>query len=321
MNRTAVKLLMCLILAVLLAAVPASADSPVGHWSGSFGGEGRSSSASATFRSDGSCTLHAMGFSASGSYGGGRIHVSAYGYSMSLSYSCHGNRMTIRGSKGKYSGSMSLRRTGSSGDSEEALLAETASLYGQWTAEQDGVRYDVEFYQDGFAYWVETPAPDTGAQGKTEARAYGARLTPSKDALTLTPLDTALAADVPALWAEAGQETEKSWTISYKAKGGSLVLSSGNGALLTLNRIGDVDAAPPQTLFRPYIRLEKGDKGEAVKQLQDALAAAGYLDGAADGAFGAKTRAAVKSFQSAQGLHADGVAGHDVLTALYKDGL
>ena len=289
------------------------------HWSGSFGGEGRSSSASATFRSDGSCTLYAMGFSASGSYGGGRIHVSAYGYSMSLSYSCYGNRMTIRGSKGKYSGSMSLRRTGSSGSSEEALLAETTNLYGQWTAEQDGVRYDVGLYQDGFMYWVETPVVDDGAQ--TEARAYGARLTLSKDALTLTSLDAALAADVPALWAEAGQEAEKSWAISYKADGGSLVLSSGNGTSLTLNRTGDVDAAPPQTLFRPYIRLEKGDKGEAVKQLQAALAAAGYLDGAADGAFGAKTRAAVKAFQSAQGLAADGVAGHDVLTALYKDGL
>jgi predicted alpha/beta-hydrolase family hydrolase len=54
----------------------------------------------------------------------------------------------------------------------------------------------------------------------------------------------------------------------------------------------------------------------AVKKLQKALIALGYLHGKADGAFGAGTQTAVEDFQSANGLTVDGVAGHDTLVQL-----
>ncbi|SEL58339.1 Peptidoglycan-binding (PGRP) domain of peptidoglycan hydrolases-containing protein [Stigmatella aurantiaca] len=55
--------------------------------------------------------------------------------------------------------------------------------------------------------------------------------------------------------------------------------------------------------------LKLGSSGASVKNLQQALANAGFSPGAADGQFGPKTAAAVKAFQSARGLVADGVVG------------
>ena len=53
-----------------------------------------------------------------------------------------------------------------------------------------------------------------------------------------------------------------------------------------------------------------------IKQLQQALIGLGFLTGKADGAYGSKTREAVRSFQKAYGLGADGSAGPDTMTAL-----
>ena len=58
---------------------------------------------------------------------------------------------------------------------------------------------------------------------------------------------------------------------------------------------------------KPTLKL--GSSGASVKTLQQALANAGFSPGAVDGQFGPKTAAAVKSFQSAKGLVADGVVG------------
>ena len=55
--------------------------------------------------------------------------------------------------------------------------------------------------------------------------------------------------------------------------------------------------------------LKKGSTGEAVEQLQKALKDLGYDPGAVDGKFGANTEAAVKSFQSANGIAVDGIVG------------
>ena len=53
-----------------------------------------------------------------------------------------------------------------------------------------------------------------------------------------------------------------------------------------------------------------------IKQLQQALIGLGFLTGKADGVYGSKTREAVRSFQKAYGLGADGSAGPDTMTAL-----
>lgn len=62
--------------------------------------------------------------------------------------------------------------------------------------------------------------------------------------------------------------------------------------------------------------LRQGARGEAVAQLQQSLASAGFSAGAADGQFGPKTLAAVKAFQRARGLAADGVVGPKTWAAL-----
>lgn len=58
----------------------------------------------------------------------------------------------------------------------------------------------------------------------------------------------------------------------------------------------------------PAALLRKGSTGEAVRDLQQALAALGYPL-AADGMFGTRTQAAVQAFQRDHGLAADGIAG------------
>ncbi len=62
--------------------------------------------------------------------------------------------------------------------------------------------------------------------------------------------------------------------------------------------------------------LKRGAKGGAVEELQRRLADEGFDPGTIDGHFGAKTLAAVKSFQRANNLKADGIVGKDTWTAL-----
>ena len=59
----------------------------------------------------------------------------------------------------------------------------------------------------------------------------------------------------------------------------------------------------------------KSDSGSRVRELQKALGQAGYACGS-DGKYGSNTRKAVESFQRAQGLKADGVAGKATLKKL-----
>ncbi|MBS2026868.1 MAG: peptidoglycan-binding protein [Deltaproteobacteria bacterium] len=62
--------------------------------------------------------------------------------------------------------------------------------------------------------------------------------------------------------------------------------------------------------------LKQGASGSDVVALQQALTALGYDTGGADGSFGPHTLAAVKQFQAAQGLTADGVVGPMTWAAL-----
>ena len=61
--------------------------------------------------------------------------------------------------------------------------------------------------------------------------------------------------------------------------------------------------------------LRKGAQGKAVSRLQRALSAAGHAV-RADGDFGAATAQAVRAFQTAHGLHVDGVVGAATWAAL-----
>jgi peptidoglycan hydrolase-like protein with peptidoglycan-binding domain len=55
--------------------------------------------------------------------------------------------------------------------------------------------------------------------------------------------------------------------------------------------------------------LKRGSRGEAVRQLQQALKDLGYDPGAIDGQFGPDTEAAVKAFQGHSEIAVDGIVG------------
>lgn len=57
----------------------------------------------------------------------------------------------------------------------------------------------------------------------------------------------------------------------------------------------------------PFAPLQRGDSGDAVKDVQTRLIDLGWLSGSADGKFGGGTESAVKAFQAAAGLTADGI--------------
>ncbi|MGM9549982.1 MAG: peptidoglycan-binding protein [Faecousia sp.] len=64
--------------------------------------------------------------------------------------------------------------------------------------------------------------------------------------------------------------------------------------------------------------LNRGDRGVAVKSLQEKLILLGYSCGShgADGDFGIGTESAVRKFQSDHGLSVDGIAGCQTLNAI-----
>ncbi|QRN95620.1 D-alanyl-D-alanine carboxypeptidase family protein [Archangium violaceum] len=77
--------------------------------------------------------------------------------------------------------------------------------------------------------------------------------------------------------------------------------------MVAISRSSALAARRGASAAPPTLRLDS--RGPAVVTLQKKLKAAGFDPGAADGAFGQKTLAAVKAFQKAHGLTADGVVG------------
>ena len=65
--------------------------------------------------------------------------------------------------------------------------------------------------------------------------------------------------------------------------------------------------------------IRRGQRGAAIKEVQEMLITLGYLNGSADGAFGARTEGAVLAFQKAKGLDATGIVGEATYGALKKD--
>ena len=69
-----------------------------------------------------------------------------------------------------------------------------------------------------------------------------------------------------------------------------------------------------------YVRKETlskfGSSGKEVTNIQTKLKNWGYYNGSVDGVYGSKTVAAVKKFQSKNGLRADGIAGSETLSAM-----
>ncbi|HZW83178.1 MAG TPA: peptidoglycan-binding protein [Candidatus Deferrimicrobium sp.] len=64
--------------------------------------------------------------------------------------------------------------------------------------------------------------------------------------------------------------------------------------------------------------LRLGSQGRHVTMMQGRLKMLGYYSGNADGLFGKQTEAAVKAFQSANGLTPDGIVGPKTMMALHS---
>ncbi|QAS54849.1 hypothetical protein HLI_21600 (plasmid) [Halobacillus litoralis] len=94
----------------------------------------------------------------------------------------------------------------------------------------------------------------------------------------------------------AGPETLSSLGISGEGSGGSRGSGSYGSALLP------------------------GDVGDAVRLLQETLADKGYYNDSIDGSYGPATESAVRSYQSANGLTVDGMAGPETLNSLDLNG-
>lgn len=68
-----------------------------------------------------------------------------------------------------------------------------------------------------------------------------------------------------------------------------------------------------------YYPLKPGDENQYVTDLQNRLRELGYLSNKADGVYGDATVEAVKAFQKANGIEADGLAGGETQRYLYGD--
>ena len=75
---------------------------------------------------------------------------------------------------------------------------------------------------------------------------------------------------------------------------------------------------PTATVATSGTTLKSGSSGTAVKQLQTRLKELGYYTGSVDGSYGAGTASAVKDFQAANNLTADGVAGTKTQEKVYS---
>ncbi len=78
-----------------------------------------------------------------------------------------------------------------------------------------------------------------------------------------------------------------------------------------------VTPTPASTV--PSRTLRSGDSGDDVKNVQTRLKALGYYTGTVDGKYGSGTVAAIVTFQTQNGLKADGAAGSGTYSVLFSD--
>lgn len=129
------------------------------------------------------------------------------------------------------------------------------------------------------------------------------------------------AGDVVILW--RGQPSGWQGHVGFVVRfdGDRVIVRGGNQG----NRVSDAGypvarvlgyrrAVMPDATGRPVLR--HGARGEAVRELQERLAALGYPPGAVDGILGDRTSAAVLAFQADHGLDVDGVVGRQTWEAL-----
>jgi peptidoglycan hydrolase-like protein with peptidoglycan-binding domain len=111
---------------------------------------------------------------------------------------------------------------------------------------------------------------------------------------------------------EAVKRFQKAYSLNVDGIAGPATLSK-----LPAIGIGYGDDTPVQQV-KSGDRLQLGDRGEAVRVLQEQLIQAGYLKGEPNGVFGPFTAEAVKRFQANNYLAASGIAGPTTRGKLYE---
>jgi len=115
--------------------------------------------------------------------------------------------------------------------------------------------------------------------------------------------------------ASAVRAFQRDHNLTADGSAGASTLSALTEALATPTPVPTATPTPAPTQT-PSAVLEKGDRGDDVKAVQEKLIALGFLSGKADGIFGSDTRDAVKAFQRSKGMDDDGKVGAETLAAL-----
>src|SRR5262245_29782094 len=125
----------------------------------------------------------------------------------------------------------------------------------------------------------------------------------------------------PYLWAGTNQYRSGKFVADHVFRAD--VVDSQLGSMAVLARLAGMDAdvkarlgAMAGAVAADSGMLGRGSTGDRVRQLQNALAQAGFDVGDIDGRFGPKTTDAVQAFQRARGLPATGVADQATQAAL-----
>lgn len=135
-------------------------------------------------------------------------------------------------------------------------------------------------------------------------------LASSDEATTLPEIATTLPATLPATTVPT--TTPVDTTPATTAPGSTAPAAT----TPTTTTPAPVSTEPLSVPLPEDITLRRGEEGDSVVAVQEALLRLGYEPGSADGKFGASTEAAVIAFQQAAGLEADGVVGPATLAAL-----
>ncbi len=143
----------------------------------------------------------------------------------------------------------------------------------------------------------------------------------------ITPVPTATASPTPAPSGGSQQLDWSSWDFNNDnatnppsnviTVGPAGTAGTSGGATVAAATATPKPTATSTTGTGSSTTLKSGSSGTAVKQLQTRLKELGYYSGSLDGDYGAGTVAAVKAFQAANNLTADGVAGTKTQEAAY----
>ena len=123
---------------------------------------------------------------------------------------------------------------------------------------------------------------------------------------------------------DSGQDSASRWAIVDQSIAAVENATTAQELTAIVNGERVTIAASPTPTPTPepevaYATLTKGDKSDAVLELQNRLFALGFLLDDRDGAYGSKTQTAVKLFQQAAGLEATGIADNATQQRLYAE--